>query len=136
MKSKFIYPTVKNSFIFFGCFQIMPIILSIFGNLSLSSLALLEIAGIGILFIWPLKPITEMDERELTLELKWKNRMFDSMATCLLIPIVLLLINPDSKGWVVLNSLSFPAFTFIVIFSILKRKDLGYIFANPISSKK
>lgn len=130
MKLNFIYPTLKNSLTLFIGFQTIPLFFFFQKNMTFLSWLLLEIIGLGILLLWPLKPIAEMDEREIAVELKWKSRMFESMAVCVFIPVFILLMKPETKGWLILNSLTFPAFALLVILSVLKRKELGSFFAS------
>jgi hypothetical protein len=125
---RFFYPTFKNSVLLLLFLQLPLMILSLYLGSSLIYWAKFEAIALGIVCLWPRKPFMEMDECEKAVELKWKNRMLEFTYPLILIPIAILLTNPNANGWVVLNSFTVPVFVLLIILSILLRREQGGFF--------
>lgn len=128
MNKRFYYPTFKNSIYLLLFLQVPLIILSMYLGSSVVFWAKFEAIALGIVCLWPRKPFVEMDECEKAVELKWKNRMLEFTYPLIIIPILILLKNPDAGGWFVLNSFSVPVFVLLILFSILLRREQGSFF--------
>ena len=79
MRSKFIYPTKRNVLLGFIAAQIFPVLVLGYAE-SLTYLKLwlvFEFAILGALCLWQVKPISEFDEREKSIVLKWKGYLID-----------------------------------------------------------
>ncbi len=126
MNAKFLYPTKKNFIIFFTLYQIVPILVFTSANPNLMNLIHLEFIGIAILGLWPLKPNNLKDERELYVELKWKNIMLEGTLTLILIPLFFLINKPGIEGWDLFRLFTYPIFLLLILTSLLYKKELGY----------
>ncbi len=87
-----------------------------------------EFVILGSICLWQFKPRSEMDERELQIELKWKDRMLEFTYPCILLPIVTLSIYPATDGWRVLMLFGIPVFIIFCVLSVLLKRDLGGFF--------
>ncbi len=125
---KFYYPTLKNSLVIFLVLQLPIFILSTKLNSSLIFWAKFEAIALGIVCLWPRKPFDKMDECEKSVELKWKNRMLEFTYPLILIPIMILSLNPGADGWFVLSSFTVPVFVILIVQSILLRREQGSFF--------
>lgn len=128
MKNKFIYPTKKNMLIIWFLLQILVGLLFILNSFSWLKLLSLQFVVLGIICVWEYKPVQEFDERELALELKWKNRMFEATAYCMAFPLMALALNPALEGWKVFSSFAVPMFSTMVVLSALMKLELGSFF--------
>ena len=126
--NKFIYPTVKNLTIIFLLAQI-PIIFVVINKPGFLWLSL-ELIYLGLIIMWPLMPVSDMDERELMVHLKWKSRLCDAMGVSLILPMLLLSVNPEVRGWDVFRSFSVPMFISFVVCSAFLKKEVGKFFAH------
>ena len=129
MKNIFIYPTRKNIFYMFIFWQFLPVLIHLgAGGINWLTLVCSELVILGILCQWRLKPTRDMDEREIAIELKWKNRMFDLSYTMILIPMAILAVRPETQGWNVINSFVVPSFMVNTVLSLGLKRELGGFF--------
>ncbi len=136
---KFLYSTYKNSVLLFLILQGLIFLLSFWLGSSITFWIKFEAIAVGLICLWPRKPFNEMDEREIAIELKWKNRMLEFTYPLVIIPIGILLLNPKADGWLVLNSFTVPVFIIMITLSVLLRREQGSFFykldeASNISS--
>ncbi len=127
MKTIF-YSTRKNLVLLFLILQTLIFLLSFKLENSFVFWVKFELIAIGILCLWPRKPSSQMDEREVAVELKWKNRMLEFTYPIVVVPIAILLMNPNANGWLVLNSFTVPVFIILVTLSVLLRREQGGFF--------
>ncbi len=130
MSKGFIYPTIKNMSLVFIFLQIVPIFVVFFLKTPTTFWLTWEIIALSFLIQMPIKPISEMDERELYLTLKWKSRILDFIAPCTFIPILLLSFDPGVNGWKVFTVTAIPAYLIIIVSTILYKRDFGTFFVK------
>ncbi len=132
MNSVFFYPTKKNVFIGFCISQLLPLLVlwSVNSTGDIVGWLQFELIIIGCLCMWQLKPMKEFDERERDITLKWKSRMLDFGSSLILIPIVLLSINPGIEGWTLYSLSAIPVFVLFIFCSLMAKKEFGYFFVS------
>lgn len=115
--------------------QLFPIsVLGFIGKLSYPLLWIsFELVIIGALLIWEIKPIHELDERELTITLKWKSRMIDYGSSVFLIPLVTVCLKPEIEAWFLYCIAAIPAYIAFVFCSVMAKIELGYFFIEEKS---
>lgn len=130
MKSKFLYPTRRNSLVGLLLAQLFPIIVlgasSKYNRLSLW--VAFELVILGAIIMWRLKPDTELDEREKEITLKWKSRLLDYGSSIVLLPLTVLSFQPEISGWNLMILTGIPAYLVYVLFSLMAKKEIGYFF--------
>ena len=131
-------PTLKNVVQVFFIMQVIPALLFAVAAESVTPIFLTkcEALFIGIISFWPLRPEAKMSATDLNIELKWTNRMFGLSLICLLLPVALLIFDPDSTPWSALNAFAIPVFTIVTLFSIQIKREQGGFFAPTVSTPK
>lgn len=128
MKNFFIHPTKRNTFYMFLVWQFLPLLSYSMVGMNWLSFLVHELVVLAVLCQWRLKPTSEMDEREIAIELKWKNRMFDWSYTCIIIPIAIVAMNPGVPGWTVVHSFVIPTVIINTALSLGLKHELGGFF--------
>lgn len=130
MLLKFIHPTKKNVLIGFVLCQLFPIlVLGLNQKIDrLDAWVQFELVILGALCLWEVKPVSQLDERELTVLLKWKGRMLEIISSMALIPIIVLSLKPETTGWNLFIISSIPVYTAFVVCTLLLKRELGYFF--------
>tara|TARA_R110000868_G_scaffold117600_12_gene312406 strand:+ start:24359 stop:24775 length:417 start_codon:yes stop_codon:yes gene_type:complete len=135
MLFKFIHPTPKNMSIAFIVAQLFPLlVLGLNQKLGhVSGWVQFELVIIGALCLWEVKPTTDLDEREIEIQLRWKGRMLEAVSSLVIIPIVILSFKPEISGWTLFIITGVPMYTAFVICTLLLKKELGYFFYSKDS---
>lgn len=130
MKSKFIYPTLKNTIFVFLAAQTFPFaILGYTQNYTSLKLWLaFELIILGMLCLWEVKPLEELDERERNITLKWKANLVDYSLVILLIPLITICLRPDIEAWTLYSISVIPLYILYVFSALMVKKDFGYFF--------
>jgi hypothetical protein len=132
MNSNFIYLTKKKAILLFLAFQLIPFFLiKPDGLLKTFSLWLgFEIIILGMIFIWQLKPMSEFDEREKSILLKWKGRIIDHGLSVFMIPLFTVCLMPEIEAWTLYCVAALPAYLVFTLYHILMKRELGYYFSE------
>jgi len=130
MKDVYFYPTKRNTLIGFLVAQLLPLIFLGLGNKYTDVVGWLqfELVIMGCISLWQVKPVSQLDEREKNITLKWKSCILDYGSSLILIPIVVLCLRPEISGWNLFNLSAVPVFIVFVACSMLTKRELGYYF--------